>query len=118
MSNHITTLSDEQAGTAARQISEAISNVRRIGRAGSITPETRDQLVSIARDAIHTFDSIDRAQLPGDITDQVFILTTLQQFAYHEVDADGITDIADWCMDRWLAILQNNASCIAVFRGM
>lgn len=50
--------------------------------------------------------------------DQAFIIATLQELAYHEIDGGGITDIAEWCMNRWLVLSQIHPASVAAFRGM
>lgn len=118
MSNHIVDPPGEPGGPPSGRLSEAVDDVRQIAASSSTSSEARARLVATARTAIRVFDSHHLSQLPGSVVDQAFIIATLQELAYHEIDGGGITDIAEWCMNRWLVLSQIHPASVAAFRGM
>lgn len=118
MSNHIAEPPGEPDGFPPWRLSEAVDDVRQIAASSSTSSEARARLVAAARAAIRVFDDYHLSQLPGSVVDQAFIIATLQELAYHEIDGGGITDIAEWCMNRWLGLSQNHPASVAAFRGM
>ncbi|RVX65836.1 hypothetical protein B0A52_10293 [Exophiala mesophila] len=118
MANHIVDPPGEPGGSAPRRLTQAVDDVRQIVASSSTSSESRARSVATARAAIRVFDEHDLSQLPGSVVDQAFIITTLQELAYHDIDGGGITDIAEWCIGRWLALSQNPAARVAAFRGL
>lgn len=117
MSDHTWSPRDGLDLSTENQLQEAIREVRRIADWHPSTPEAWDQRLQAARTTIRTFDSTGFISLPNHSIDRIFVITTLQRVAYHEVDSDGIADIAEWCVRQWLQMLQRDAQNGAVLRG-
>ena len=99
------------------RIRGAIQEVRRISDWHPSTPDTWDQRIRAARTAITTLDSTRFAQMPNHSIDRAFVISSLQRLAYHEADSTGVADIAEWCMNQWLSLLQRNAEDLSALRG-
>lgn len=100
------------------RIQAAISEVRRIADWHSPMSDTLDQRLHIARTAIRTLDGTGFASLPNYSRERIFVINTLQRLAYHDTDSEGIRDIADWCMNQWLQLLQREGESLSVLRGL
>lgn len=98
------------------RIEDALRDIRRIAD-NSPTHIPWEQRLRIARTAIAAFDSTGFTQLPNRTDDRIFVVTELQKLAYHDTEGAGVTDIAEWCMNQWLFILQRNAENLAALRG-
>ncbi|KIX05095.1 uncharacterized protein Z518_05967 [Rhinocladiella mackenziei CBS 650.93] len=100
------------------QMENAVREVRRISERHPSPPESWDQRIHIARRAITTFDSTGFMQMPNRTSDRILVISSLQRLAYYEADSAGITDIAEWCMNQWLSLLQRNAEDLNALRGL
>ena len=99
------------------QIEAAVHEVRRISDLESSPHMPWEQRLQIARAAIATFDATGLAHMPNRIIDRIFVTAALQRIAYHDAEGSRVDDIADWCMDQWLSLLQRNAEDLNVLRG-
>ncbi|KIW25355.1 uncharacterized protein PV07_08540 [Cladophialophora immunda] len=100
------------------QIEGAIREVRRIADTNPSAPESWEQRLHIARTAIAMLDATGFVQMPNRTTDRTFVVTTLQRLAYHDAEGAGVPDIAEWCMNQWLLLLQRNAEDLSALRGL
>jgi hypothetical protein len=99
------------------QIEGAVLEVRRIADLDSSPHLPWEQRLEIARMTIATFDSTGFVQMPNRTTDRTFVVAALQGLAYHDEEGDGVADIAQWCMDQWLFLLQRNNEDLNALRG-
>jgi hypothetical protein len=118
MSNHAWNLRDGNGQSREDQVEAAIREVRRIGDWRSSNPDTFDQRLRMARTAISTLNSTGFTSIHNESRDRIFVISTLQKLAYHESDAEGVADIADWCMSQWLQLLQRDGESLSVLRGL
>ena len=51
------------------------------------------------------------------LEERLWILNEVQQFAYHDLDAGGVKDLATWCEVEYNRILSTNPSHIGALRG-
>ena len=51
------------------------------------------------------------------VTEQIWILDTLQRLAYFDPDGGGAQDVALWCLNGWLRILELNPTNSGVLQG-
>lgn len=73
--------------------------------------------LSAARSVITILNTTTLMDQPDRIADQSFIISELQRLAYHDQDAGGVQDIAEWCVAQWLRILQSSTECIEALQG-
>jgi hypothetical protein len=99
------------------QIEGAILEVRRIADLESSPHLPWEQRLEIARTAIATFDSTGFIQMPNRASDRTFVVAALQGLAYHDEERVGVADIAEWCMNQWLFLLQRNNEDLNALRG-
>lgn len=118
MSNHAWNVRDGNGLSREDQIEAAIREVRRIADWSSSNPDTLDQRLRIARNAISTLNAMGFTSIHDRSRDRIFVISTLQKLAYHESDAEGVADIADWCMNQWLQLLQRDGESLSVLRGL
>ncbi|OAL17501.1 hypothetical protein AYO22_11633 [Fonsecaea multimorphosa] len=100
------------------QIEGAIREVRRIADTNPSAPESWEQRLHIARTVIATLDSTGFMQMPNRNTDRTFVVASLQSLAYHDAEGAGVPDVAEWCMNQWLSLLQRNAEDLSALRGL
>ncbi len=98
------------------RIDDAIRDITRIADSSS-THIPREQRLQIARTAIAAFNSTGFGELPNRTADRTYVINELQRLAYHDAGGAGVADIAEWCMNQWLSLLQRNAENLAALRG-
>ncbi|KIV83209.1 hypothetical protein PV11_05256 [Exophiala sideris] len=98
------------------QIDGAIRDVRRISDNTS-TELSWEQRILIGRAAIRTFEATGYMRLPNHRADRIFVVSSLQRLAYHEADGNSVIDIAQWCMEQWLSLLQRSSEDSDALRG-
>lgn len=62
-------------------------------------------------DTLHFFD--DNTRLDA----QMRAVETLQRLAFVDIDSGPVSGIADWCLQRWLRMLQNNPDAVDILKG-
>ncbi|KKY15478.1 hypothetical protein UCRPC4_g06345 [Phaeomoniella chlamydospora] len=50
--------------------------------------------------------------------EQIWLLDVLQRLAYFDADTGGAQDIAQWCVSRWLQIIQRDPNQVGALRGL
>jgi hypothetical protein len=75
------------------------------------------QQITLARSIIRFLDETFLLQRAARLSDQVFIISRLQDLAYHEPDSGAIADIANWCVRQWLRLLQQHTEDVGVMQG-
>lgn len=118
MSNHAWGWRSANHSTPEDQIEDAIREVRRIADWSSSGSDNLDQRLGIARTAISTLNGAGFPSVSSNSRDHIFVISTLQKLAYHEADGEGVTDIADWCMNQWLRLLQTDGESLSVLKGL
>ncbi|KAI1626058.1 hypothetical protein EDD37DRAFT_329510 [Exophiala viscosa] len=119
MSSHTSSpqLQDGLNLLAESQIDGAIRDVRRISDSTS-TDLSWEQRILIGRAAIGTFEATGFMRLPNHRDDRIFVVNSLQRLAYHEADGNSVADIAQWCMEQWLSLLQRSSEDLDALRGV
>lgn len=118
MSNHAWGWRGANHSTPEDQIEDAIHEVRRIAAWSSSSSDNLDQRLRIARTAISTLNGAGFTSVSNNSRDHIFVISTLQKLAYHDADGEGVTDIADWCMNQWLRLLQRDGESLGVLKGL
>jgi hypothetical protein len=70
-----------------------------------------------AREVMATLDAVHFMHNRYRQEEQVWIIEGLQNLAYHDASEGVITDIANWCMRQWLAIVQHYPDNFAALSG-
>lgn len=60
----------------------------------------------VVRDSIRSLDSKGFMNQPEEVQRQLRFLDVFQKYAFVEQDSGAIEDVAGWCLQHWLAILQ------------
>lgn len=100
-------------------VASATREIRHIQR----VLDSADDLIAVdrqlprARSVMTILDTTTLMDQPDRITDQSFIVTALQRFAYHDQDSGGVQDIAEWCVAQWLRILQHSPESVEALQG-
>jgi hypothetical protein len=76
-----------------------------------------ERQIGAARSVINLVDSTSLMQQADRADNQIFIISRLQRFAYHDVDSGGVRDIAEWCVTQWLGILQRDPESVEALSG-
>ena len=101
-----------------QRITSAKAELRRIQSAVESRGNDWDSHVNAARGIIATVDSTSLMQRGDHSADQTLIIAGLQHLAYHDADSGGVQDIADWCVTRWLSMVQRDPENVDALRGM
>ena len=75
------------------------------------------RITSFARSLLRQLNLDVVMQSQRRIPDQALAIATLQRIAYHDADAGGVQDIAEWCLSQWLRILQHDSQNVDALRG-
>lgn len=67
--------------------------------------------VMSALDSLHFFD--DEDQLEG----QMEVIEAIQRLAFVDVDTGPVNGLADWCLQKWLRLLQLYPETVDVLKG-
>jgi hypothetical protein len=76
-----------------------------------------DALVESTRNLMALLDSTPFFGGPSGVDLQINTVDVIQKLAYQNVDQGGIGDVADWCLERWLRILQRNPDNVQSLKG-
>ena len=100
-------------------MAETINTLRTLR---SETPSNQtevDARVEAARGIITSLNATTFMTWPDRYDDQIFVITELQNLAYHEIDGGGIQDIATWCIRQYLQIInQAREDSVEALTGM
>ena len=100
-----------------QRIARAKAELRRIRNAMEASGNNHGQHMNAARAVITAIDSTGLMQRPNHIKDQIFIISRLQKLAYFDADSGGVRDIADWCVNQWLRLLQRDGQNVDALHG-
>lgn len=73
--------------------------------------------IPAARGAIASLDLTSLMSDPRRHEEQAWIIENLQKLAYSDPDSGGVRDIADWCLNKWLVVMQNHPDNVRTLRG-
>lgn len=76
-----------------------------------------DALLVSARNIINSLERSSFFDDPKQREQKVYTVEVLQRLAYHDVDAGGVADVADWSLERWLQLHQTYPEDVAVSKG-
>ncbi|QDS68115.1 hypothetical protein FKW77_010199 [Venturia effusa] len=66
--------------------------------------------ITIALEQSSFFDDLKRRE------QQICAIEVLQRLAYHDVDAGGVADLAEWCLEHWLQLHHAHPDDVAVLQ--
>jgi hypothetical protein len=89
-----------------REVIQVLQNLRH--ETTTTQTEVHSRL-STARNIIVFVDGCNFLNLLDYYEDQVFIVSELQNIAYHDTDHGGVQDIAQWCVRAWLQLLASRS---------
>jgi hypothetical protein len=99
------------------QIDQVIREIRRIASLDSAVQLSLDQQIQMARSAIETFDATGFTRSNNRVVERTYVVAALQRIAYHDAEGEREADIAEWCMNQWLLLLQRNTDDLDALRG-
>ncbi|KAL1860865.1 hypothetical protein Plec18170_001379 [Paecilomyces lecythidis] len=79
---------------------------------------TRDELLRSVRRIIAFLDSAPISQEPRIERKQLELVDALQNLAYHDADSGGVKDVAEWCMQKWLGVLETDPENWRALKGL
>jgi hypothetical protein len=100
-----------------QHISSAKAGLRQIQNNVEAGDNNWDAHVSTARGIIASINSTSLMQCANHLADQTLIISGLQALAYHDADLGGVQDIADWCVNQWLSIVQRDPEIVDALQG-
>lgn len=95
------------------EVESIISTLRAQHGRGS----TRDELLGSARRIIAFVDSAPISQEPRIERKQLELIDALQNLAYHDADSGSVKDVAEWCMQKWLGVLETDPENWRALKG-
>lgn len=82
-----------------------------------VVGSARDELLNNGRRIIASIDSMPTVLEPQIEQKQLDLIEAVQRLAYYDPDSGGVKDIAEWCMQKWLSILQRDPEHWQVLKG-
>lgn len=73
--------------------------------------------LTLGRSIITRLDSLSAFHRSNNFGERVWFVDTLQRLAYFDPDSGGAQDIAGWCNNRWLQILQEDGDNVGALQG-
>ena len=73
--------------------------------------------LTLGRSIITRLDSLSAFHRSNNFGERVWFVDTLQRLAYFDPDSGGAQDIAGWCNNRWLQILQEDGENVGALQG-
>lgn len=81
------------------------------------SPYEIDRNINRAREILQLANSIPIVQEPNHLREQLHLISNLQNVAYYDPDSGGVSDIAEWCTQRWLRLLRHYPDNWRIFKG-
>lgn len=82
-----------------------------------VSPGSWESYIGHARSVMTSIDAIPFMADPMKIEEQVWIIEGLQNLASQKPCTGDLSDIAYWCMRKWLVVLEHHPHHIGVLRG-
>ncbi|RMZ86918.1 hypothetical protein DV736_g5856, partial [Chaetothyriales sp. CBS 134916] len=102
-----------------QRVAEIIARLRSAHAEGSQAQGSISSRLSTARAMIAFLDSSNFIDWPDRYDDQVFVISELQNLAYHEADRGGDIEIGQWCIRQYLHLLaQSREDNVEVLTGL
>jgi hypothetical protein len=76
-----------------------------------------DALLGSAREFMVSLETISFFDNPNRPEQQIRTIEVFQRLAFHDVDAGGVADLAEWCLERWLRLHQVHPDNVAISKG-
>lgn len=76
-----------------------------------------DALLGSARNIMVSLERASFFDDPNRREQQIHTIEVLQRLTYHDVDAGGVADLAEWCLERWLQLQQIYLEDVAISKG-
>jgi hypothetical protein len=92
-----------------QRVSDAIMTLRSLRAETPSTQADIDSRIEIARAIITFLNASSFMSWSDRYDDQIFVISELQNLAYHEVDGGGIQDIAQWCIRQYLQVVNQSS---------
>ena len=83
----------------------------------SSRPQEWEAYLESARSAVTALDHLRFFRDPQRFAEQVWILSGLQEFAFHDADSGSIQDLVEWCQTAWLRVLRNFPENVETLTG-
>lgn len=77
-----------------------------------------DDYLVTARRAILVLDNTNIFSFEDNLSEQIWVLNTLQDLAFHDADNGFITDVAEWVDHQWLRVLSIHPDDPYILAGM
>jgi len=94
-----------------------VENISRTLGAQHGVGSTRDELLHSARRIVAFIDSMHISQEPRIERKQLELIEALQNLAYYDADSGGVKDLAEWCMQKWLTVLEEDPENWQALKG-
>jgi hypothetical protein len=73
--------------------------------------------VPSARSVLPSLDSTSLMLDPKRKEEQIWVIQQLQNLAFADPDSGGVSEIADWCLTKWLVVLGWHQDEVRVLQG-
>ncbi|KAF2088360.1 hypothetical protein K490DRAFT_65036 [Saccharata proteae CBS 121410] len=97
-----------------QQVAACKSVVTQIAAMLESDPNMWETYLPSARGVVTAIDAVSSIET----TDWTWIVEVLQNLAFVEPDEGGVTDIGNWCLSQWLAILEHNPDYWPALKGL
>ena len=81
-------------------------------------PENVGSQITLARNITELWNET-TSMIDGNMSQDIWtwMISAVQEVAYHDADSGGLRDLADWCVSQWLAVLERHPESVASLKG-
>src|SRR6266480_7237007 len=98
-------------------IESCLQTVEDIGDMLDYNSTEHQSYIESAQSVIFNLDNTGFFDDPARLAGQTKVIETLQRLAFVDSDAGCFDDIASWCLQKWLCILQLRPQTIPALKG-
>lgn len=104
-------------GAAEDALEQCKSHVNLLNEIRSSQTYEWESYLVTARSVMDALDRIRFLRETHRFAEQVWLLNSLQDFAFHDPNGGIVQDIADWCQAGWLRVLRNYPDNVETLTG-
>jgi hypothetical protein len=98
-------------------IGECLQAIDQIHNMLDSSPNEYMAHVESARRAMNTLDSLHFFDDPEQLEAQMRVIETIQRLAFVDIDTGPVNGLADWCLQKWLCLLQLYPEAVDILKG-
>lgn len=98
-------------------VGECLETVDQIHNMLESSPNEYMAYVESARRVMNTLDSLHFFDDAEQLEAQMRVIETIQRLAFADIDTGPVNGLADWCLQKWLRLLQLHPGAVDILKG-